>query len=63
MEITIIATALLLWLVLGGIVAILICPLLKEPDADESQSPSLDLGKPPLHTHHPNPIANEHDYL
>jgi hypothetical protein len=34
MAITIIAAALLLWLVLGGIVAILVCPLLKEDGAE-----------------------------
>jgi len=40
MEITIIATVFLLWIVLGGIVAILVCPLLKQASAGDS--PSLD---------------------
>lgn len=38
MTITIIATVLLLWLVLGGIVAILVCPLLKQRDSNISPS-------------------------
>jgi hypothetical protein len=42
MEITIIATVFLLWIVLGGIVAILVCPLLKQASADAGRSPSLE---------------------
>ena len=42
MEITIIATVFLLWIVLGGIVAILVCPLLKQASADAGDSPSLE---------------------
>jgi hypothetical protein len=42
MEIIIIATVFLLWIVLGGIVAILVCPLLKQASADPVDSPSLE---------------------
>jgi hypothetical protein len=42
MLITIIAAALLLWLVLGGIVAIIVCPLLKAKHADAHPTPSLE---------------------
>jgi hypothetical protein len=38
MTITIIATVLLLWLVLGGIIAILVCPLLKQKDSNTPPS-------------------------
>jgi len=59
MEITIIAIVLLLWLVLGGIAAILVCPLLKLEDEHTSPSPSL--GEPPnasFPERHPNPIVH-----
>jgi hypothetical protein len=42
MEITIVATVFLLWFVLGGIAAILVCPLLKEANGDAGESPSFE---------------------
>ncbi|MGD0962812.1 MAG: hypothetical protein ABSA57_02800 [Candidatus Acidiferrales bacterium] len=43
MEITLIAIVLLVWLLVGGIVSILVCPMLKlEDDEDPSPSASFD---------------------
>jgi hypothetical protein len=42
MEVTLIAIVFLLWLMLGGFVALLVCPLLKEIDAEADKSPSVE---------------------
>ena len=52
MMLVFIAVALLLWLVIGGIVAMLVCPLLKEP-ADRRREPQEALDFLPTH----DPVA------
>ena len=37
--VTIVASAILLWTVIGGIVAILVCPLLKQPPVERRKLP------------------------
>ena len=37
--VTIVASAILLWTVIGGIVAILVCPLLKQPTVERRRDP------------------------
>jgi hypothetical protein len=54
MEIAIIAAVLLLWLVLGGIVAILICPLLKQGEADASGSAPFERPRETIAPHAPS---------
>ena len=58
MEITIVVLVFLLWLVLGGFVALLVCPLLKQNLSETSKSQDAERPREAPLPHASSSIAN-----